>query len=139
MTWHEAERTRCLNVPLDLARAHARCEAESLEHELSFMELAHMTTLDGERFLTQAAFRHSVALKAGAVVKGTPQEFGIRFRVLRDLCTRVGDQAFAETLRLVMRAQRLITMKEPADAPTTHAVDELLAWEQQRVHKPFVE
>jgi hypothetical protein len=139
LTWHEAERTRCLQVPLALARAHARCESGSLENDLTFTELVHMTKLDDERFLTRSGFRHSVAIKAGAVVKGTPQEFGIRFRLLRDLCMRVGDNQFAETLRLVMRAQRLIAMQEPADAATSRAVDELLAWEQQRVPNPFVE
>jgi len=139
LTWHEPERTRSLRVPIELARKHARYEAGSIEHELSFIELVRMTTLDGERFMTSNGFRHLIAMKAGAVVKGTPQEFGLRFRMLRDLSARVGDHEFAETLRLVMRAQRLIAMKEPADAATTQAVDELLAWEQQRVPNSFVE
>lgn len=139
LTWHETERRRCLKVPLALARAHARCESGSLEKELAFIELVHMTRLDDERFLTRDGFRHTIALKAGAVVNGTPQEFGIRFRLLRNLCLRVGDDRFAETLRLVMRAQRLIAMKEPADGATTQAVDELLAWEQQRVPNAFIE
>lgn len=137
LMWQVSERSRRLNVPLDLARAHARCEPDSIEQELASMELAHMTTLDGAPYLTLAGLRHSVALKAGAVVKATPQEFGIRFRLLRDLCTRVGDDDFAETLRLVMRAQRLIAMNEPADAQTAEAVDRLLGWEQQRVARPF--
>lgn len=139
LTWCEAERSRCLSVPLDLARAHARCEPDSIEQELAFMELAHMTTLNGEPYFTLDAFRHAIALKAGAVVNGKGQEFGIRFRLLRDLCARVGDNDLAETLRLVTRAQRLLAMKEPADARTAQAVDRLLALEKQRVPNSFLE
>ncbi|MEO7259860.1 MAG: hypothetical protein ABI047_01095 [Jatrophihabitantaceae bacterium] len=137
--WQESDRTRILNVPLDVARAHAALPSGTLEQELAFLELCSLTKLDDAPLLTQAGFRHSVALKAGAVVQGTPQEFGTRFRMLRALCTRVGDDDFAETLRLVMRAQRLIAIKELADARTKQAVDDLLAWEQQRVPSPFAE
>lgn len=139
LTWHEHERSRVLCVPLDVARAHAEMQADSLEQELAFIELCSMTRLDGKPFLTRAGFRHSVALKAGAVIRGTPRECGSRFRTLRTLATRVGDHHCAETLRLVTRFQRLVAQNQVLEAAAADAVNELSRWEQQTVANPFVE
>ena len=137
--WQEGGRTRVLRVPLDLARAHSRLPADTLEQELSHIELCSTTTLDGDPYLTRAGFRHLVALKAGSAVSLTPQDFGNMFRALRQLSTRVGDHHCAEVLRLVTRVQRLAAQDEVAEPAALQAVDELLQWEQQRIARPFAD
>lgn len=138
-TWDDGERLRQLAVPLSLARAHMKLEPESFEKELAFIELCRMTTLNGQPYYTLEAFRHWVALQAGAAVKAPPIQSGQRYRVLRALATRVGDLHCAEVLRLVTRARRLIAQNEQVDPEALTALDELSAWESTPVTDIFAE
>jgi hypothetical protein len=140
LVWDVDGRLRELVVPVPLARSYLQVdETDTFAKELAFMELGCMTTLDGQPFYTPAAFRHSVALKAGAVVKATPTERGRRFRILRELAIRVGDLHCAEVLRLITRVQRLMVQGEVAEPDALQALDELSAWESTPVSEVFVE
>jgi hypothetical protein len=140
LAWDVDGRVRELVVPVPLARSYLQVEeTDAFAKEVAFTELGCMTTLDGQPFFTQAAFRHSVALKAGAVVKATPTEMGRRFRILRELAIRVGDLHCAEVLRLVTRVQRLMMQGEVAEPGALQALDELSAWESTPVSEVFVE
>ncbi len=136
--WDEGGQNRVLNVPLALARLYS-LQSDEFDRELAFMELCCLTTLDGSPFMTQAGFRHSVALKAGSVVKSAPLEMASMFRRLRDLAARTGDDHCAEVLRLVMRVQRLLAQGEVAEPAATRALDELSEWERTPVTQVFAE
>lgn len=139
ITWHGNAGVRHLDVPLELARAHARATPDTIEQELAFATLCSVTTLDDSPFMSRVGFRHLIALRAGAVTKATPAEFGTRFRLLRETATNAGDQHCAEILRLVTRGQRLMSQGDLPEDTVRDAIDELATWERRKVSKVFAE
>lgn len=116
-------------------RRAAPANEDEIAQQLHFIEGCAKTSINSIPFMSQASYRHALAIYAGQALKDDRPI--PRLRVLRATAENLSDVHFAALLTHVMRATRLLATGQALDSATKAALDEMAALEATPVPSPL--